>query len=115
LQRNTSGTAEIRAGTLVAHVPTRHRHWRRVGSRAAADGDQKSVDRERLLLPCLPPPAVRVTVTCKTQKKRKQPSLLVLFFLDPVPSGLSRLSRSGFFFFKWPVAGPWSCLSVGAG
>jgi hypothetical protein len=39
-----------------------------VSPRAAADGDKKSVDRERLLLPCLPPPAVRVTVTCNSKK-----------------------------------------------
>jgi len=53
-----------------------------------------------LLFPSLP--AVRSTTTCKTQIKHKQRSVLLH-------------CRSGFFFFRWPVAGPWSCWSVGAG
>jgi hypothetical protein len=68
-----------------------------VGSRAAADEDRKPVDRERLLLPCLPPPAVRVTVTCNNKKKHtKKQSVLILLFCR---SASLRIS----IFFSFPL------------
>jgi len=38
LQGSPSGTA----GTVAVRLPTRHRHWRRVGSRAAAGNSKKT-------------------------------------------------------------------------
>jgi len=65
--------------TVVARCSTRLRHWRRVGSRAAADEDRKPVDRERLLLPCLPSPAVHLPITCKATQQHKQFPVLPFF------------------------------------
>ena len=42
----------------------RHRHWRRVGSRAADGKPEKQRGLERLLLLFLSSPAVKVTATC---------------------------------------------------
>jgi len=68
-------------------------------------------------------------VTCKTTKETQQHRQLILVFisdlffsglLDPLrvllPVGSASLQIGFlFFYFKWPVAGPWSCLSMGAG
>ena len=81
--------------TVVARCSMRLRHWRRVGSRAAADEDRKPVDRERLLLLFPSLPAVRDTTTCNNRKRTTQ-SILVLFFLDPIPLGLSRFVAQEF-------------------
>jgi hypothetical protein len=44
--RKPSETAE----TVAAHFSTCHRYWRRVGSRAATNEGNKTMDHERLLL-----------------------------------------------------------------
>jgi hypothetical protein len=51
-----------------------------VGSRAAADGDQNSVDRERLLLPFHSSPALIATITCKTKQNATQQADFILFY-----------------------------------
>jgi len=67
LQGSPSGTA----GTVAAHLPTRPRHWRRVGSRAAARKAKKQVGLAQLpfLFPSLP--VVTPTVTCKRTKTQQ--------------------------------------------
>jgi hypothetical protein len=62
----------------MARLPTRHRHWRRVGSRAAAQklGSRVDLAQFHLLFPSLP--AVRVFITCK---RVKHPNQLILIFV----------------------------------
>jgi len=96
LQGNPSAQ-ELEAGTAGGACSNVPPFLRRVVSRAAADGGQKSVDQERLLLPCLPPPAVRVTVTCKSKKNTHKAIgfSCSLFFLFCSRVLLPDLSRSG--------------------
>jgi hypothetical protein len=58
---------------------TRRRHWRRVGSRAAADEGNKTVDRKPLLLLCLPTTSIKVTATCNKEKNTQLVDFRLLF------------------------------------
>jgi len=65
--RNCKGTLlhrNWRQEQLAVRVPTRHRHWRRVGSRAA----KKAAGRNWLLPLFSSATVVTPTVTCKTKK-----------------------------------------------
>jgi hypothetical protein len=85
-----------------------------MGSRAAADEDRKPVDRERLLLPCLPPPAVRVTVTCNNKKNAQKAVGFRFFFPDLFKDLCSLLSWFVFFFCRWLIWSRLSSVTVGA-
>jgi len=67
LQGSPFGTT----GTVAARLPTHHRHWRRVGSRAAARKVGKQVGLAQLpfLFPSLP--VVTPNVTCKRTKTQQ--------------------------------------------
>ncbi|KAJ6941989.1 hypothetical protein NC652_007927 [Populus alba x Populus x berolinensis] len=88
--------------SLAARPPPRHHHWRRVGSRAADEG-QKPVDRERLLLPCLPPPAVRVIVACNKDKNTQQAVDLLLLSIFDFTAGQFVVDFVFSSTFGWPA------------
>jgi hypothetical protein len=96
--RNSAGKPSETAETVAARCSTRHCHWRRVGSRAAADEGKKSVDRERLLLLYLPTPSVRVTTTCNKGKNAQTTvDFYFSFFFRSVLGLLSFVFGSLFF------------------
>jgi hypothetical protein len=71
------------------------------------------VDRERLLLPCLPPPAVKVTDTCNKGNNAQQQLILVVFFSFVPQICISLRSSVSFRFpfvpcFKRPAV--WMCF-----
>ena len=103
MQEQCTGTVLGRllvAETVAARLPMRHRHWRRVGSRAADEG-RKLVDRERLLPPFLPPPAVRVTVACNKNKNAQQ-AVGFIFYFGPDPFSSLVFSATQYFLFVSP-------------
>ena len=74
---------------VAARLPTRHRHYQRVGSRASTRKHSNRGDLDRLLPLFFFSPAVRITVTCKRKKSTSQSILIsspiysqVLHFLD---------------------------------
>jgi hypothetical protein len=70
--RRNSGSASSHAPPpLAARGFTRHRHWRRVGSRAAARKARKRVGLAQLPFLFPSPPVVTPTVTCKRTKTQK--------------------------------------------
>ena len=77
--RNSAGKPSETAETVAACCSTRHHHWWRMGSHATADKGNKTVDRERLLLLCLPTLSVKVTATCNKEKNAQTVDFRFLF------------------------------------
>jgi len=106
---------------------TRLRHRRHVDSRAAAKATGKQGTQGRLLLLCLPTPAVRVTVTCNNKKNTQMAVGFNFSFLYRSTSlslllhfGSASLYRSVLFLcflillcFRWQRS--WRCRRCGPG
>jgi len=108
------------AGTVAARCSTRHRHWRRVGSRAAAQNAGKSRGQSQLPLFFPSSLPVRSNVTCKEEKNASKVSVLPPFQICFYFCFLS-VFLSFFFWFPllcvaaddWEAAG--GCASVVSG
>lgn len=107
------------AKTLVACLPTRHRHWRRVVPRATADGalDRRGLDLPLLLLLT---PVVALMETCKQNKRHKATQsitagLLFSSFPDLVFSILQMTAREGESHRGWQLSRCDCCGGGGTG
>jgi hypothetical protein len=81
-----------------------------VGSHAAADEGNKTVERKRLVLLCLPTPSVKVTTTCNKEKNAQTVNFRFLFlcFSDPFLSFQIRFTVDPslvFIFFSFASSG----------